>query len=81
MSDESEQFLIAIYELCLAAELARLCVEIHSHSDKHYVGVPAVQRDSPRDPPSGGWPGVIEIERVPITLDDIACCTIIAPPR
>lgn len=79
MSHESGQFLITIYELCLAAEVGHLRIEICSSSGECNVGVPTVPEDPDFDWPGDGSSTTIEIDDTPIVLDHIARCTIFGP--
>jgi hypothetical protein len=79
MSHQAGQFLISIYELCLAAELAHLRVEICSESGERNMGVPSVLGQ-----PEFDWPGnrsstMIAIGHKLIILDRIASCMILSP--
>ena len=82
MSDELEQFWISIYDLCLAAELARLSIEVHTESGLRTAGIPTIvgkldpdclEQDSRAPPP------VIEIGGQTIVVDQVVTCAIFAP--
>lgn len=82
MEPELAQLFIAVYELCLAAELAHMRVDVHLRSGARAVGVPTVLIDDSRlDSPFGGdsKPVLIQIDETQIVLDQIDTCTIFAP--
>jgi hypothetical protein len=71
--------LITVYELCVAAGLGGLCVEIYDRSGERTAGVPVVS-----DAPDPGWPGdgtsaVLKLDDTLIRIELIATCMILAP--
>lgn len=70
-----------MYELCLAAALGQLQVEIHGRAGEYSAGVPRLLGEPGPDWPGTGPSVVIEIDHRSILLEDIASCTIVAPPR
>jgi hypothetical protein len=69
-ADEYAHFLISVYELCAAAHLGHLQVEIGSRSEEGNIGVPTVGHDHLSDWSERG-----------LILDQITRCTISRPPR
>jgi hypothetical protein len=82
MNSELAQFFIAVYELCLAAELAHMRVEVHLTSGARAIGVPAVLEHYPDlDFPfaDDSRPIHIEVDQQLIALDQIGSCAVFAP--
>ena len=82
VSLERAQFFIAVYELCLVAELAHICVDIRTHSGAGAGGVPSVvDGDSMIEFSRDGdfRSTLIEIDGNRIALDEVAACTILVP--
>jgi hypothetical protein len=80
MSDEFAQFLVTIYELCLAAELGHLYVEVETRSGQRHIGIPAVDDELGHDWPYHGLPATVDVDHTPLALDQITSCTIYQPP-
>jgi hypothetical protein len=82
MNPELAQFFIAVYELCLVAELAHMRVDVHLRSGAQALGVPAVLDHDPNlDFPFGddSRPIFIEVDEQLIALDQIDSCAVFAP--
>jgi len=79
MSDELAQFLVTIYELCLAAELGHLYIEVETRSGHHHIGIPAVGDELDQDWPYDGLLPTVDVDNAPLALDQIARCTIYQP--
>ena len=81
VSDRYAQFLISVWELCAAAHLAHLDVEICRSSGERSTGVPTVHPDHQIDWAQDGPQVVIWIKHEPVVLDQITQCTILSPQR
>lgn len=79
INDEYAQFLISVYELCAAAHLAHLQIEVATRTGARHTGVPTVEDDNLADWSSPSPRVVIWIDQTPIPLDQIIRCTTFAP--
>lgn len=79
IGDEYAQFLISVYELCAAAHLAHLQIEIATRSGARHTGVPSVEDDDLADWSSPTPRILIWIDHTPILLDQVTRCTTFAP--
>lgn len=79
ISAECAQFLLTVYELCVAAELGNLTVELESSTGERILGVPAVAGEPGEDWPHAGPPFVVEIAKRRVDLDRTVMCAVLAP--
>lgn len=79
MTDEYAQYLVAMYELCLAARLGDLRVGFNCEAEERVVGVPVILEPLEPDWPYVGTSAVIAIDDSLINLANAATCTIFAP--
>ncbi|MBV9817836.1 MAG: hypothetical protein JOZ07_05735 [Solirubrobacterales bacterium] len=81
MDDAYAQFMIAIVELCLSADLAGLRVEVLTTGGLQIEGVPTSirQAEDEGQVDSTGYARTFRINDALVNLDDITQCTIHAP--
>ena len=76
--DDEAQFLIAVGDVCMSAELAGLTVELLLLSGDRLVGVPRISASG--DPVDAeGWTRAFTLDSTPVELESVARCTIHAP--
>jgi hypothetical protein len=83
MHDSYAQFLITVGDVCTAAELARLHVEVLIVDGSRVCGVPASlgPADQGERVNETGYPRTFRIDDALVNLDDIVECALRAPAR
>jgi hypothetical protein len=79
MSDDSAQFLITVYELCLAAEFGDFTVVVKSTTGEQTTGVPAVHVEAGSHWPCAGPPPVVKLADGLVDLEHTVMCAVLAP--
>jgi hypothetical protein len=83
LEDSHAQFLIAVGDLCAAAELAGLRVEVLIGGGRRIGGIPASLRGAPRGKllSETGYTRTFRVDDALVNLDDILECAVHAPTR
>jgi hypothetical protein len=83
LDDSHAQFLIAVGDLCAAAELAGLRVEVLIGGGQRIGGIPASLRRAERGGQVNetGYTRTFRVSDALVNLDDILECAVHAPPR
>jgi hypothetical protein len=82
MRDEQAQFFIAVAELCTAASLAGVQIEVLTGAGQRISGVPSAAnaaRHPDEELDHTGYDHVVLIDDVLVDLGDIRRCSIFAP--
>jgi hypothetical protein len=82
MRDEEAQFFVAVADLCTAASVAAMTVEILLESGRHVAGVPAPVPAAGRageELDDSGYTRTLFIDGTAVDLGDVRRCCLIAP--
>jgi hypothetical protein len=82
MRDDQAQFFIAVADLCAAASLAGVQIEVLTGSGRRISGVPSAAPAARRhgeELDHTGYAGIMVINDVVVDLADIQRCSIFAP--